>query len=159
MRMHLHLPTHASQASKQASQVSGLKSWNWNEAGFNRGRQKKKGGSTKKGIILSKAQWNVSQGVVSLWKHRPARWISEFLTFPSIIQSLFKPIEFFGINKVKLVEKNWNHVRKCQKFAKSSCQVMFSQPTKPWETFHFAKHTREAFIGNWGNSRSTSRGI
>ena len=80
------------------------------------------------------ARWNVSQGFVSLWKCRPTKWFCKFWTISHMNLVFFiQPIGFLGPNKVNRVEKDWNHVRKCQKFAKSLCRPRFSKRNKTLE--------------------------
>ena len=64
--------------------------------------------------------------VVSLWKQRPTRWFCKFLTFShtnsvffSTQLTLFRPKNSIGL------KEDWIHVRKCQKFAKSSYRPRF----------------------------------
>ena len=87
-----------------------------------------------------KAQWNVSQGFVSLSKTSADNVIlqnfhifsHDFSLFSTQL-TLFRPKNSIGL------KKDWIHVRKCQKFAKSSCRPMFSQQNKTLENIPLRK--------------------
>ena len=83
------------------------------------------------------AQWNVSQGFVSLWKHRPTRWFFKFLTFSHM------NFVFFHINWVFRPKKKVNWVEKrlksCEKMSKI-CGIILSVDVFP-RNQNLAKHS------------------
>ena len=84
------------------------------------------------------AQWNVPQGFVLVVKTSADKMVLQILDIFSHDFSLFSTqLTLFRPQNSIGLKKGWIHVRKCQKFAKSSCRLIFSQRNKTLgKTFH-----------------------
>ena len=75
------------------------------------------------------AQWNVSQGCVSVWKRRPTIWFHKFLTFSHMISVFF---QFNWLYLGQLVWKKtqfmWENVKNLQNHLIGRC---FHRQTNP----------------------------